>query len=163
FSDDDLDVDAKIVPMTEDFDDASSGVPPVFGKFENLDVDDHAIEILRTGDFHGLRADAVAARGNGRQLHALGNLHPPPNAFVVRDHVGAAPAYSKFADDGEVGALQDLDDFAVGPAIVLDARNANYDAVAVHGGLGGIARDVDIAAHAFNGVIGNQETVAVGM
>src|ERR1017187_9301982 len=62
-----------------------------------------------------------------------------------------------------MSAPQDLDDLAVGPAIALDARNMDHYAVAVHSGLRGIAWDVDIAAQALDGTIGNQETVPVAM
>jgi len=62
-----------------------------------------------------------------------------------------------------MSAAQDLDDFAVGAAITLDTRDMDDNAVAMHGDLGGIARDVDIAAQAFDGPVGDEEAVAIAM
>jgi hypothetical protein len=62
-----------------------------------------------------------------------------------------------------VGALEDFDDFAIGAAIGFDAGDADHDAVAVHGLFGGFGRDEDIAYDAFDGVSGNEETVAIAV
>ena len=58
-ADDDFDVDAEVVRMAQDFDDAADGVVAVFGKFEDFDVDDHAVEIFGTLDVERFDADAV--------------------------------------------------------------------------------------------------------
>ena len=72
-------------------------------------------------------------------------------------------ANAKFADYGLVRAPQHLDDLAVGASIPFDARDANHHAIAMHGGLRRFTRDVNVAFQAFDGMIGNQESVAVAM
>jgi hypothetical protein len=69
----------------------------------------------------------------GRKFHALGDLDPLLDAVVVRAPRTAAAADAEFADHRGVGALQHLDDLAIGAAAGLDARDAHHHAVAVHG------------------------------
>ena len=90
-------------------------------------------------------ADAVDRGAGGRELHALGDLDPLLDALVVRHHVLAAPADVEFADHGGVGALEHLDDLAIGAAVGLDARDAHHHAVAVHGLFGRFGRNEDVA------------------
>ena len=47
--------------------------------------------------------------------------------------------------------------------VVLDARDVDHHAIPVHGGLGGFARNVDIAAQPFDGMIGRNEAIAVAV
>ena len=162
-ADDDFDVDAEVVRTAQHFDYAARGVPAIFREFENFDVDDHAVEIFGICDVDGLDANAVRSQGRGRKFHAFGNVDPLIDALVVRNDVGAAFAETKFADDGEMGAAQDFDDFTVGAAIALNARYVDHHAVPMHGGLGGLARDVDIAAQAFDGTVGDEEAVTIAM
>ena len=67
-------------------------------------------------------------------------------------------------DHGRMGALQDLDDLAIGAAAGFDARDAHDHAVAVHGLLGGIGRDEDVARQCPSiGPLGDQEAVAIAV
>src|SRR3981081_1696404 len=91
-SNDDLDVDAEVVWMAQHFNHASNGMLAIFWKFEDLDVDDHAIQIARPVDGNGRDSDSVASAALGRDLHACGNIDPLADAVVMRDHVGAALA-----------------------------------------------------------------------
>ena len=81
----------------------------------------------------------------GGKFHALGNLDPLVDAVVLRHHVLAAPADAEFAHHGGMGALQHLDDFAIGAPAGFDARDAHQHAVAVHGLLAPIGRNEDVA------------------
>ncbi len=78
-------------------------------------------------------------------------------------HKVSTLANPKLANHGLVRAAQDLDDFAVGAAILFDSRDVHHHAVAVHGRLRRLARDVDVAAQAFDRMVGNQKSVAIAM
>ena len=133
-ADDDFDVHAEIVGVAEDLDHAADRSGAALGVLEQLDVDDHAVEFFDRGDLRGGSTPMRSGlRRGGRNLHAVGDLDPLLQALVVRDHVSAAAADAELADHGGVGALQDLDDFAVGAAAGLDAGDADHHAVAVHG------------------------------
>ena len=67
------------------------------------------------------------------------------NAAIGGYDVAAAPADFEFADHGGVGALQHLDDIAIGAAAGLDARDAHDHAVAMHGLLGGLRGNENVA------------------
>ena len=108
-------------------------------------------------------ADAVHGGGFGRELHAFGNLDPLLDAFVMRHHVTAAAADMKFADHGGMGALQDLDDFAIGAAVRLRCGRCGPARGRRAWPWRGIGRDEDIAGDALDGVIGNQEAVAIAV
>ena len=162
-ADDDLDVDAEIVRVAEHLDNAAHGVLAPLGVLHQFHVDDHAVEVLGRGDFDRLGADAVDLPQVAGDLHALGNLDPVLNALVVRHDGRAAPRDAELADDGGMRALEDAQDFAVGAAVGLDARDAHHDAVAVHGLAGGIGGDEDIAGNAFNGAVRDEEAVAVAV
>ena len=69
----------------------------------------------------------------------------------------------EFAHHGLVRAAKDLDDLSVGPAVALDASDADYDAVAVHGLSRRIARYIDVALQPVDGMIGDEEPIAVAM
>ena len=62
-----------------------------------------------------------------------------------------------------MGALQHLDDLAIGAAAGLDAGDAHDHAVAVHGLLGGFGGDEDVAGDARNRTFGDQEPVTIAM
>src|SRR5437764_15491761 len=113
----DLDVDYEIVGIAEELDDSADGVLALLGELEHLDVDDEAVELGGGGDLAGLDADAVeVGRGGLGQLHAVGNFDPLLDALILRDDVLAAASDAELADDGDMGAFEDLDDFAVGAA-----------------------------------------------
>lgn len=162
-SNDDFNIHAEIVGMTEDLDDTTGRSPAIFWKFEDLDVDDHAFEIFGAGDLYWRDAHAIKVVGYGRHFHTLGDIDPLTDPVIVGNDMSSVAADAKFANHGLVSAAQDLDDFSVSPAIVLNAGDVDDNSIAMHGGLRGIARDVDVAADAFDGVIGNQESVAIAM
>ena len=117
----DLDVNAEIVRPAKDFDHAAYRGLIACGVFEQLDVDDESVHIADVRDTDRLHADAVDGRAAGRRFHPIGNLDPLANTLILRgDEVPAAPEV-ELAYHGRMSALQDLDDFAVGPAVSLDA------------------------------------------
>src|SRR5271169_1236258 len=156
-ADDDLDIHAKIVRMTQNFDDAADGVLAGFGEFENFHVHDHPVQIFRPGHLDRGYANAIGILRSRRQFHALRNLDPLVDPIVVRDDKRSAFAMPKFAHHSLVRASKDLDDLSIGPAAALDARDVNYDPVPMHGLLRRIARYVDVALQTFDGMIGNEE------
>ena len=83
----DLDVDTEVVGMAEYFDDTADCVFALFREFQDLDVDDHAVEVAGGRDRNRRHADPVAIAGFGRDLHAFGNVDPLANAVVMRDDV----------------------------------------------------------------------------
>ena len=62
-----------------------------------------------------------------------------------------------------MGAAQHAHDLAIGLAIALDAGDPGDHAIAVHGAGGGFLGDIDVAAQAGDGHVGNHEAVAVAM
>ena len=93
-----------------------------------------------------MRSSEAAA--GGREFHAVGNIDPLLDAAVGGHHVAAAAADFEFADHGGVGALQHLDDVAIGAPAGLDAGDADDHAVAVHGLFGVFGRDENVAGDA---------------
>src|ERR1700693_2230203 len=161
--DDDLDIDAEVVGVAEQFDHATDGMLAIFREFENLDVDDHAVEVISASNRNRRDADAVATAGLGRDLHAFGNVDPLANAVVMWDDVRATLANLKLADHSWMSAPQDFDDLTVGAAVALDAGNADHHAIAMHGGLRGVARNINVAAQPFDGMIGDHESISVAV
>ena len=101
-------------------------------------------------------ADAVHGGGaGGRKFHAVRDIDPLVYAGIGGHHVAAAAADFEFADHGGVGALQHLDDLAIGAAAGLDAGDAHDHAVAVHGLFGGFGGDEDVAGDARNRTFGD--------
>ena len=59
--------------------------------------------------------------------------------------------------------LEDSHDLALGAAVGIQARDAHQHAVAVHGLVRRAGGQEDVAANAFHGAIGDQESVAVAV
>ncbi len=161
--DHDLDIDAEIIRPAEDFDHSANRVLAAFGKFQNLDVDHHAVQIFGRLHVHWRNANAIAAQRGRGQFHPSWDLNPLPDTLVVGGYKIPTLANTKFANHGLVRPPQYFDDLAVSAAIPFDARDANHHAIAVHGGLRRFPRDVNVAFQTFDGMIGNQEPVAVAM
>jgi hypothetical protein len=81
----------------------------------------------------------------------------------MRFHKMSTLANPKLAHHGLVRAAKDLDDLTVGAAVLFDSRDAYHHAIAVHGGLSRLAPDVDVAAQPFDGMIGNQKSIAIAV
>ena len=155
-ADDDLDIDAEIVGMAQDLDHAADRRRAPLGIFKQFDVDHHAVQFGDAVHFGRRHADAVVRGSDGRrQFHAVGNIDPLLYAAVGGHHIAAAAADFEFADHGGVGALQHLDDVAIGAAAGLDAGDADDHAVAVHGLFGGFGRDENVAGDARNRTFGD--------
>ena len=135
-ADDDLDVDAEIVGRAQDFDHAPHRALAIFGIFQQLDVDDHAVELRGLGDFERLRADAVDLRGRRGNRQILRNLDPVAQPLVVRHHEKSAAPHAELTHHRRMRAPEDLDDLAVSAPAGLDARDARHYAIAVHGAAG---------------------------
>ncbi len=97
------------------------------------------------------------------QSHVFRDLDPLADPFVVRNHEVALPANAELADHGGMGAAQHAHDLAVRFSIALDAADLGDHAIAVHRAGGGLLGDIDVAAQAGNGHLGNHEAVAVAM
>ena len=133
-----------------------TGDVAALGIFKQFDVDDHAVQLGDAVHFGRRHADPVVrGSGGGREFHAVGNLDPLLYAAVGGHHVAAAAADFELADDGGVGALQHLDDLAIGAAAGLDAGDADDHAVAVHRLFGGFGRDENVAGDARNRTFGD--------
>ena len=105
-ADDDLDVHAEIVGVAEDLDHAAHGGCAALAELEQLDVDDHAVQVRRRSrPWAGSTPMRSTAARRRRNLHAVGDLDPLLDAVVVRDHVAAAAADAELADHGGVRAL----------------------------------------------------------
>src|ERR1700722_20718108 len=100
FADYDFDVNAEIAGMAEDFYHASDGTGAFLGVFEQLDIDDHAVELFDRGGLRGSDADAIHGRARGRKFEALGDLDPLLNPVVLRNDVLAAAVDAELADYG---------------------------------------------------------------
>ncbi len=161
--DHDFNVDAEIIRAAEDLDDPADRLVTIFGKFKNLDVDHHAVEIFGRAHLNWSDADAIAIHRSRRYFHAFRNQYPLANSLVMRSNKISTLANSKFADDGLVRAPQNLDDLAVGTAVLFNASDAHHYAIAMHGRSRRFARDVNVAAQAFDGVVGNQKSVTIAM
>src|SRR5256885_5257530 len=85
------------------------------------------------------------------------------DASIVRHDVRVPRPNSKLADHSLMGAPQNLDNLAVGASVAFDAGDVNHDAIAVHGGLRGVAWNVDVAAKALQRPLGNEKAVAVAV
>ena len=156
FANDDLDIDAEIVGVAQDFDHAAHRRRAPLGVFEKFDVDHHAVQLGDAFHFGRGHADAIVrGSGGGREFHAVGNIDPLLYAVVGGHHVTAAAADFEFADHGGVGALQHLDDVTIGAAAGLDAGDADDHAVAVHRLFGVFRRDENVAGDAGNRTFGD--------
>ena len=131
-ADDDLGVDAGRVDVAEHLGDAADGAARRRRPARQLD-DDHLA---------GRRAAFLPRRDDDVHQHAAIERHDVAHAAVV-----AVVA----ADERLVGALENADDAAFGPAAVLDALDAHDDAVAVHRFVQMRAGDVDVAARGSSG------------
>ncbi len=150
-ADDDLDVDAEIVSRPRTSMTRPAVAPSPLGELENLDVDDHAVEVLGRCGIGWRRRRCGRGRGLAGDFQPVGDLDPLLDAVVVGDDEVAVAAGAELADHGGVGALEDADDFAVGAAVAAGVRDADHDAVAVHGRVGDAGRDEEIAAEAWRG------------
>src|ERR1035437_8957316 len=155
-ADDDLHVDAKIVGVAENFDHAADRGRAALGILQQFDVDHHAVQFGDARHVGRGHPDAVERGGaGGREFHAVWNIDPLMNPAIGGHDVAAAPADFEFADHGGMGALQHLDDVAIGAAAGLDARDAHDHAVAMHGLFGGFGGNEDVAGDAWNRTFGD--------
>ena len=144
-ADHDFDVDAEIVFMAEDLNDASGRVSSTFRKLEDLDIDDHVVHLFDGLHVNHFRdTDPIQILFDGGDLHGLDDIDPSRQFLIERCHVAAVPSDVKLAHDGRMGALQHLDDFAIAPASSVDASNAHHHHVAMHGLQGGFPGNVDV-------------------
>ena len=156
-ADDDFNVHSEIVGMAQNLDDAAGrGIV-----IQQLHIYDHAVEILDRIDARRLDPDAIDHRAGGRKLHAFGNVDPLADAVVERHHVLPTAPNLELADHRGVGALEHLDDFAIGAAIGLDAGDARHHAIAVHGLRRGVRRDEDVSGDSLDRPFGNDESVTI--
>ena len=134
-------------------------------ELEQLDVDDHAVQV-----FDGSRPSAASTPMRSTVRRRRAGIPCPRGC---RSTAGCArragttymPRRPMWNSPTTVGCarLQDLDDLAVGAAVGFDARDADDHAVAVHGLLGGVGRDEDVAGDALDGALGDEEAVAVAV
>src|SRR5450759_4522027 len=109
--------------------------------------------------FHRASAHAVYGHSAGGDRHSLRNLDPLADALVVRDHEIAAAAHAELAHDAGVRPFQHLHDFAVGTPVALQALDADRHAVPVHGPLGVLLAQVDVAFQAGHGLFRSHEPI----
>ena len=114
-------------------------------------------------------------RSTGARRHKVAGFHPWWDYdflgyfFVDGLDVVVAVSVVEDADHGWMGARQRADDTAFGAAVGADGGDFDQDAVAVHGGSGGVRRNEDIAGEASLETViersgfGNHEAEAVAM
>ncbi len=166
-ADHDLDIDAEIVLIAQNFNDTSDAVFAVLREFEHLDIDDHAVEVLDRLDFQRSRPDTVAhpvCRGTlRRHLHAFRNLNPLLNAIVRRNHKVAAFSNPELTHDRDMSTTQNPNDLTLGTAFVCKPRDVYQRPIPVHAFRGFAGRKKHIALHVIERLIGNQKTEPVAM
>ncbi len=165
-ADDDFDIHSEIAGAAQNLDHAAHWPRSLLGILQQFDVHDHAGEIFHRLHLHRSNADAVrpgGGRSAARKFHAIGNIDPLVDPAIGGNHVAAAAADFELTDHRGVGALQHLDDFAIGAPTGLDARNSDDHAVAVHGALGLFRRKEDIACDPLHRALGDQEAVAIAV
>ena len=137
---------------------------PALRKFEDFDVDDHAVEVFDVGNGARGGTDAVGRFVNGRDLHAFGNFEPLLNAVIGRDDEVAAVFDAELANDGDVCAAEDFGDLAFGTTLPpAQAGDADDGAVAMHQFAGFVGREKDIAGDVGKGLVGDEKAEAVAM
>ena len=105
------------------------------GELQQLDVDDHAVELFDGGDLRRAvtpMRSTLGASAGGNSMPSGMSIHCWMRSSCGTTYVPRRPMWNSPTTVG-MGALQDLDDFAVGAAVGFDARDAHHDAVAVHG------------------------------
>ena len=93
-ADDDFDVHAEVVGVTDDFDDSARAAIAALGKLEDFGIHDHAVEVFGREGFGGRGADAVLG-GRGRDFEPIGDFDPGGDAVVMWDDDVAAAARAK--------------------------------------------------------------------
>src|SRR5215831_8130003 len=146
---DDLHVDAEVVRRSQDFNDAAHCAFAGPRIFQQFDVNDHAIQLVRVRDLDGLRANAVDLCSGGRNGQLVGDLDPVPQPLVVRNNIESSSPHAKLAYDGGVRALENLDDFAIRAPARLYSRDTHHHAIAVHAAVHRVGGEVDISGYAF--------------
>ena len=92
-ADDDLDVDAEIVRVAQDLDHAAHGALAALGELEQLDVDDHAVQVRRAVDLRrgSTPMRSICGAGGGISMPSGISIHCWMRV-VVRDDEAAAAA-----------------------------------------------------------------------
>ena len=164
FADDDFDIDAKVAWVAEHFNDAAHAVFPALWKFQDFNVDDHAVEIFYTFNGAWGGTDAIRRFMDGRNFHAFRNFQPLLNAVVGRDDEVAAVFDAKLANDGDVCAAEDFGDLTFGTTLPpAQAGDADDGAVAMHQFAGFVGREKDIAGDVGKGLVRDEKAEAVAM
>ena len=141
FADDDLGVDAWCVDVAEHIGDPADGAPR--GGRPARQLDDHHLSRRR--------AALLTRRDDDVHQHA---------AVEWRDVAHAAVVAVVAADERAVAALEHPDDAPFGAAALLDALDANDDAVAVHRLVEMRAGNVDVAGAGFEWTLRGDEAIA---
>jgi len=146
-----FDVNAEVVGIAEDFDDAANCRAGRCGPTGDLDVDDEAFQTVVSVCGCGFAAeDAMGSSGLvGRRQFLTGrNEDGLGHAFVEGDDVVAQGAIVacvvKDADDRRVVALKDTDDAALAAAVGFGRLDFDEDLVALHGAVDLVGRNEDI-------------------
>ncbi len=132
FADDDLDVDAEVIRVAEDFDDSPDRRLSAFRELEHFHIDDDAVQFFRALELPRLYSHPIDRATLRRQFHSLRNRDPLLDPIVGRHHKVASFADAKFADDGEVSASQNADQLSFRPAFAAAPRDVYECAIAVH-------------------------------
>ena len=150
-----LDVDAEIVGIAEDFDDATDGRLEGRGPAGDLDIDDQALQIVVVEVRCGLGAEGAmggcVARLGG-ELIAAGDDDVLRHALVKGDDdvagVAAGAGIVERPDDGGVAALDDAGDAAGTAAIGFGRVEFDEHLIALHGAVDFGGRNKDVFGHA---------------
>ena len=128
----DFNIDAEVIRIAENLDDSSDGAFSLFRKFENLRIDDHAVEILNRFWLRRRGPDPVRRHVPWGNLESFGDLNPLLDALVGRDHKIAASFDTKLAHDSRVRPAKNPNNLALGAPLPAQARDMDQQAVAMH-------------------------------
>jgi hypothetical protein len=160
-----LDVYTEVIGMAENFNDAADTLVSVCRELQELDIDNHAVEIFERLELAWSSTYAIDRSSfDGRNFHAFGNFNPLLDTLIRRDDIVAAFFDAKLADHGDVSAAEDTNDFALCPALATaTAGDLDEGAVTVHafGGFG--RREKDVTLNSGDGLIWNKKAKTIAM
>jgi hypothetical protein len=166
-----FDVDAEVIGIAEDFDDATDGRSRGSRPAGDLNVDNEAFEVVivcgccrfasddAMRSFHSLFSGYFLAAGDDDVLrHAIVKWNEPVARFAIGSGV------VKDADDSRIATLEDAGDASETATVGAGRGEFDEDFIALHGAVDLIGRDKDVIVFCCSLTrIGADETVAVAM
>ena len=162
FPDDDLDVYAEVVTVSENLDDLAGRALGRRREADHFDIYDQAVQFWTR-----LPLATSGAAGCPRFSRSGHLVRKNPdvvlNSFVERDHEGAARMPTIFPNQRGVCALQDSFNTSFCAPEAADPSPADHYAVAVHAAAHGVRAYIDVAARLAERLVRDDEAVAVSV